>query len=373
MKVLIAPNALKGSLSAKEAATVIAGSLPDRWEKTICPIADGGDGTLECFVEATHGMFYDARVTGPLALQKVDARWGTLGTTPSAIIEMAEASGLRLLARNQYSPGTTTTFGVGELIRIALDAGFRSVLVGLGGSATNDGGTGCARALGVRFLDSRGDDLPPGGIHLEKLYSIDVSGVDERIKETEFVGLADVNNILLGPHGATHVYASQKGASNSEIKLLEHSLSRYAEVLRVHTHDEIENIPGSGAAGGLGACLIAFCSAKIVSGVDYFLNLVHFDELLHDCDMVLTAEGTIDEQTLQGKGIAGIAHRAQLSKIPVDAFVGQIGGDASKICEQLGLRSIQRITPIDVPKKEAFIRVREMLKLKVEEFVKTFE
>ncbi len=373
VKVLIAPNALKGSLSASEAAMVMAHSLPKDWDAILCPIADGGDGTLECLVEATGGEYFSATVTGPLSSRKVNARWGRLGTSNTAVIEMAEASGLRLLSRNEYSAANTTTLGVGELMLKALDAGFRDILIGLGGSATNDGGAGCAQALGVRLVDSHGIDLQPGGMQLRQLHTIDASGLDKRVSISNFTGLADVDNPFLGPTGATRVFGIQKGANNEEIRMLEEALSHYADTLHQQLHREVAEIPSSGAAGGLGAGLIAFCGAKIVSGIDYVLDLVRFDELLRDCDMVLTAEGSIDEQSLLGKGIVGIAQRAKTLNKPVHAFAGRIIGDSEDLCAQLNLDSIHQITPPFVDEKEAFSRVRELLSLKVDEFLATLK
>jgi glycerate kinase len=369
MKVLIAPNALKGSLSAKEASMIMADSLPRGWEAIRCPIADGGDGTLECLVEVTNGEYFNATVTGPLSSQSVNARWGRLGNSDTAIIEMAEASGIRLLERSEYSAANATTRGVGELIHIALDTGFKTVLVGLGGSATNDGGAGCAQALGAGLLDSRGSELRPGGIHLRELQTIDVSRLDHRISLSQFIGLVDVNNPLLGPAGATRVFGSQKGASDKELELLDEALRHYAEHLHQHCQRDIAGMPGSGAAGGLGAGLIAFLDAKIVPGTDYILDLVRFDELLVNCDIVLTAEGSIDDQSLRGKGISGIAKRAKRLCRPVHAFAGRIRGNPVELCHQLNVNSVNQITPPDATEQEAISRVRELLGSSVQKFL----
>jgi glycerate kinase len=373
VKVLIAPNALKGSLSAREAATVMARSLPKDWDAVLCPIADGGDGTLECLVEATGGKYFSATVTGPLSSRKVSAKWGRLGTSNTAVIEMAEASGLRFLSPNEYSAANTSTRGVGELILRALDDGYRDIAVGLGGSATNDGGAGCAQALGVRLLDSHGVDLRQGGTQLRTLQTFDTSRLDKRISMTSFTGLADVSSPLLGPTGATRMFGIQKGAGNEELSMLEEALSHYADTLQQQLHRDVAGIPGSGAAGGLGAGLMAFFGAKIVSGIDYVLDVVRFDELLRDCDMVLTAEGKIDEQSLFGKGVAGIARRAMTLNKPVHAFAGRIVGNSEDLCARLNLASIHGITPSFIYEKEAFSRVRELLSLKLGEFLATHE
>jgi glycerate 2-kinase len=368
MKVLVAPNALKGSLTAIEAAAIIAHSLPNTWIPILCPIADGGDGTLDCLVNATRGKFFNAIVTGPLAFQQIGARWGELGNQKAAVIEMAEASGLRLLTAGEYSAANTTTYGVGELISKALDAGFRKIYIGLGGSATNDGGAGCAQAVGVHLLDRNGAKLGPGGIHLRQLRTIDVSPRDKRIDECDFICLADVQNALTGPSGASRMYALQKGASPAEIELLDDGLGHYAEMIFRQLKVDVARIPGGGAAGGLGAGLIAFCNAEIVSGIDHILELVGFDELLRNCDLVLTAEGSIDNLTLQGKAIAGIAQRAREFNKPVHVFAGRVRGDAEDLCRRLSIHSIHEIAASSVSEDEAVTRAEELLELSVRVF-----
>ena len=305
MKALVAPNALKGSLTSREAASIMGGALPESWQSVLCPIADGGDGTLDCLIEATRGKFFESIVPGPLPSRKVKARWGVLGDGKTAVIEMAEASGLRLLSPSEHAATETTTAGVGELIRIALDDGYQKFLVGLGGSATNDGGAGCMKTLGARFFDSVGNELDCSGKSLVHLKSIDLTEFDKRLSVCEFIGLADVNNVLHGPAGAAHTFAGQKGASVDEIELLDKGLRTYSEILHQQLKVDVARISGSGAAGGLGGGLIAFCNARIVSGIDFILDLIKFDYSLRDCDLVLTAEGSLDAQTVRGKGIAG--------------------------------------------------------------------
>ena len=353
-----------------EAAEVIARALPAGWEPLLCPVADGGDGTLDCLVSATRGHIHHASVTGPLFHTKINARWGELGNQQAAVIEMAEAAGLRLLEPKRRSAAHTTTHGVGELIRSALDEGFPTIYVGLGGSATNDGGAGCAQALGIRFLDSNGVELPPGGIHLSSLQSIDLSRQDSRIANCRFICLADVQNPLVGPSGTTALYGPQKGATPSELELLGAALQHYATVLQQELQVDVATLPGGGAAGGLGASLHVFCRATIVSGIDYLLDLMSFDDLLAKCDLVLTAEGTIDEQTTYGKGLEGVARRARRFKIPVHAFAGKINGNTKDLCRWLGLHSIHSITPPSLSDAEALTRAGEFLSLKVREFAR---
>ncbi|MGA7161318.1 MAG: glycerate kinase [Bacteroidota bacterium] len=356
MNFLIAPNALKGSLSASNAARIISKALhnimPDA-RCVVCPISDGGNGTLECLVQATGGKFRTASVRGPLASMTVEARWGVLGDGTTAVIEMAEAAGLHLLKPGQYDVAGATTFGVGELIRHAVNSGYKKIVIGMGGSATNDGGTGCATALGVKFFDENEIELPEGGIHLSRLHHIKTKDEELRIKEKEIVALSDVTNILCGPEGTAFTYAAQKGATTEQIRQLDEALKHYASIIEGHLHRDVSHFPGSGAAGGLGAGLMAFCNAKIVSGIDYVLDMIRFDTLLQQCDCVITAEGTLDSQTLQGKGIDGIARRAKRFGKPVHAYAGKILGNKTILQRQLGLATVSQISPDGVPTAEA--------------------
>lgn len=371
MKFLIAPNALKGSLTPMEAAKCIAAALKKspHNEFTLCPIADGGNGTVECLVHATQGKFFSTTVTGPLHAKKVSARWGVLGDgkvengneVGTAVIEMAEAAGLHLLKSEEYDVLHATTFGVGELIIAALDAGFRKIIIGLGGSATNDGGAGCARALGAQFLDEVNNELPDGGIHLNKLDHIDCKNLDQRLSKCEIIALSDVTNVLYGPAGASFTFAKQKGATENELHILDDALRHYASVLEKDLKKDVASLSGSGAAGGLGAGLIAFCNARIVSGIDFVLDTIHFDELLQNCDAVLTAEGTIDEQTLFGKGVAGIALRAEKHHKPVHAFVGRINGETEELKRKLHLASLHQISPDTMPVDKAMKNAHTLL------------
>jgi len=371
MNFLIAPNALKGSLSALRAANTISQSLkgiaPDV-AIVLCPIADGGDGTLECLVQATGGKVFKANVRGPVSSLRVNARWGVLGDGATAVIEMAEAAGLRLLSRTQYDIANATTYGVGELILQALKSGPKKIIVGLGGSATNDGGAGCAKALGVRFFDEHDKELPEGGIHLARLHYLEIKNYELGIKNVELIGLADVTNILYGPHGAAYTFAEQKGATSGQIRQLDEGLKHYASIIERDLHRDVSHTPGSGAAGGLGAGLIAFCNARILSGIDFVLDTVRFDSLLQQCDCVITAEGMIDSQTLRGKGIEGVARRARKFKKPVHAFVGRIHGDAMVLQKKLGLATLHQISPDEMPFEDAMRRAGSFLAVSVRDF-----
>jgi glycerate 2-kinase len=374
MNFLIAPNALKGSLSAADAARIISKAiqdiLPDA-QPVLCPISDGGNGTLECLVQATHGRFYSASVCGPLASMTVNARWGILGDGTTAVIEMAEAAGLHLLRARQLDAAQATTFGVGQLMREAINSGCRKILVGMGGSATNDGGAGCARALGIKFFDENNIELPDGGIHLSRLRQIEIKNEKLIIKNIEVIGLSDVTNILCGPEGAAFTFAPQKGATTEQVLMLDAALKNYASIIESTLHRDISLIPGSGAAGGLGAGLLAFCNAKIVSGVDFILGTLRFDDLLRQCDCVVTAEGTLDSQTLHGKGIEGIARRAQELGKPVHAFAGNIVGDKTILQQQLGLASLHQISPKGLTIEEAMRNAESLLSKSVKNFFTT--
>jgi glycerate kinase len=381
MNFLIAPNALKGSLSALRAANTISQSLkgiaPDV-ATLLCPIADGGDGTLECLVQATGGKVFEATVRGPVSSLRVNARWGVLGDGATAVIEMAEAAGLRLLSPPQYDIANATTYGVGELILQALKSGFKKIIVGLGGSATNDGGAGCARALGIRFFDEHNKELPQGGIHLARLHHLEIKNYElgppeadaplAQIKNAEIIGLADVTNVLYGPAGAAHTFAAQKGASNDLVVQLDEGMRHYASIIERETHHKVSTFPGSGAAGGLGAGLMAFCNARIVSGIDFVLDTVRFDSLLQQYDCVITAEGMIDSQTLRGKGIEGVARRARKFNKPVHAFVGRIHGDATALQKKLGLATLHQISPDKMTLEDAMRGAESLLALSIRDF-----
>ncbi len=366
MRILIVPNALKGSLSAVEAAAIIARELEPRHVVTTLPIADGGDGTIDCLVLGTAGKRMNARVTGPIAGATIHAQWGMLGNGRTAVVEMAEASGLHLLRPDQYDVAHTTTRGVGELIGFALNAGIRDLWIGLGGSATNDGGMGCLAALGARFLDADGRTLPDEGIHLARLRRIDTSGLDMRLRQCRIVGLCDVNNPLTGPDGAATTFGPQKGASPELVRQLDEALTHFSGILRQTTGKDVAAIPGSGAAGGLGAGLAALVGAELRSGADAMLDLLGFDEALADSDLVITAEGRLDGQTMRGKGIAGVAARARRLQKPVIAFAGQVDGDPEALRQLLGLKEIRSIAPERIPLREAMDSARRYLQFAAE-------
>jgi len=344
MKVLIAPQAYKGSLDALEVAQAIATGIRSIWpdlELDILPVADGGEGTVEALVTATQGTYVESRVEDPLG-RPVTARWGLLGDGRTAVIEMAAASGLPLLDRSERNPMVTSTFGTGQLIKAALDRGAERLIVGIGGSATNDGGAGMAHALGVRFLDAQGKYLPRGGRPLQRLHRIDASRLDPRLHGVEVVVASDVTNVLCGPEGASHVYGAQKGATPRAAALLDRALENYAAVIERDLGLAVRDIPGAGAAGGLGAGLIAFTGARMTRGVDLIFKAMRFDEHLDGVHLVLTGEGRIDGQDVFGKAPIVVAERASTRGIPVIVIVGNIG-TGHEACYDHGVSAVMSI------------------------------
>ncbi len=361
MKVVIAPQAFKGSIGALDVATAIGEGvrrvIPDA-DLELVPVADGGDGTLETLVEATGGEIRTATVTGPLG-ETVTAQWGALGDGATAIIEMARTSGLAMVPHEKRDPRTTTTYGLGEAIKNALDAGFRAFILGIGGSATNDGGAGVAQALGVRLLDDEGHDLSHGGAALARLDRIDMSGLDSRVSESRFSVACDVNNPLTGPEGASAVYGPQKGATPEMVAQLDAALARLAEVVKRDIGAEINDIPGAGAAGGLGGGLIAFVDGTLRAGVDIVLDTVELESKLKGADLVITGEGQMDFQTVYNKAPIGVARMAKANGIPVIAISGSLGRGFSDVHEH-GIDAVLPITSAPLTLDEASERAAEL-------------
>lgn len=353
MRVLVAVDSFKGSMSSMQAAEAIRAGIvrvcPGA-EVLAVPVADGGEGTVEALVAATGGEFAEVVVTGPLGTP-VNARFGLLpGDT--AVLEMAAASGLTLVPEEKRNPMLTTTFGTGELIKAALDRGATIIVMGIGGSATNDGGTGMAKALGVRLLDASGKDLKPGAVDLGKLARIDMAGLDPRVRRVKIRVACDVQNPLCGPTGASTVYGPQKGATPEMVAHLDAGLAHLAGIIREQLGIDVAEIPGAGAAGGLGAGLIAFAGAELQSGVDLVLDTLDLDSMMRGVDLVITGEGQIDGQSAYGKVPAGVAARAAKQGLPVLAVTGGIGPGAESLY-QLGVTAIIPIVNGPISKKEA--------------------
>lgn len=330
MRIVIAPDSFKGSLSAKEVADNIEIGIRKVYSDIDIlkvPMADGGEGTVESLVDATGGEIIRLEVTGPLG-EKVESFYGIMGDKKTAVIEMAAASGLPLVPNDKRNPMITTTYGTVELIKSALDRGCRDFIIGIGGSATNDGGSGMLEALGVKFLDKNGKKLPWGGGALINLDKIDMSSLDERLKSSRFVVACDVDNPLCGTNGASYIYGPQKGATVEMVQKLDRALNHYGNMIKKYLGKDVMDIKGAGAAGGLGAGFMAFLNAQLKPGVDIVIEKTRLKEIVKDADLVITGEGKMDSQTIYGKTPFGVAKVAKGFGIPVIAIAGCISDDA---------------------------------------------
>jgi len=327
MKIVIAPDSFKDSLSAAGVAAAIAEGLAQALPQAQllqCPMADGGEGTMEAILAACDGELRTETVEGPLG-SAVQARWGWLADSATAIIEMAEASGLQLVPLAQRDACASSTFGTGELIHAALDAGARRVILAIGGSATNDAGTGMLRALGLDLRDAGGAVLAMGGLALAQLHRVDPEGLDPRLAEVTFEVAADVDNPLCGPHGASHVFGPQKGANPEQVLHLDAALGRFADHAASVLGRDLRDDPGAGAAGGMGFAAKAFLNATFRPGVEVVAELVGLAKAVEGADLVITGEGRFDAQTLRGKTPFGVARVAQAAQVPVVVIAGTLG------------------------------------------------
>ncbi len=335
MKIVIAPDSFKGSLTALEVATAIENGLK-KYDKDFViekvPMADGGEGTVESLVSLTDGEIITVEVKDPL-MRDVKGFYGLLGDKKTAVIEMAAASGLPLLNENEKNPLITSTFGTGQLILDALDKGCKNFIIGIGGSATNDGGTGMLKALGVKFLNKDNKEIKDGAIELNHLHVIDISQFDKRIYECDIKVACDVENPLCGENGASFVFGAQKGADKDMMRVLDDSLCHYGRILEDTFNMEVINVPGAGAAGGMGAALVAVLKAKLERGIDIIIRESRLGEKLKDADLVFTGEGRIDFQTKFGKTPFGVASEASKNNIPVIAIAGSIGEGTDTLYE----------------------------------------
>jgi glycerate kinase len=365
MRFVIAPDSYKGSLTAVQVADIIAEGLLEVFpqaEVLKVPVADGGEGTVDAFLCALGGEKQFIKVTGPLG-EKVKAFFGIL-PDGTAVIEMAAASGLPLVPGNKRNPLITTTYGTGELIKAALEKGCHTIIVGIGGSATNDGGVGMAQALGIRFLDGKGRELPFGGGSLARLAQIDMSGLDPRITNTTIIVACDVDNPLCGPRGASAVFGPQKGASPDTVKVLDQNLTHYAKVIKEQLGIDILNLPGAGAAGGLGAGLVSLLGATLKPGIEIVISSTKLEEKIKGASLVITGEGKTDYQTAHGKAPVGIAKLAKKLGVPVIAISGGLGERYEEVYEA-GLDAVFSIVPGPVTLEQAFAKGHLFLKEKV--------
>ncbi len=335
MKIVIAPDSFKESLTAMEVAQAIEKGfrqvLPNA-QYIKLPMADGGEGTVQSLVDATSGSIIAVPVTAPLGNQ-VDGFFGLLGDGETAVIEMAAASGLHLVPSEQRNPLITSSFGTGELIKAVLDRGVKHIIMGIGGSATNDAGLGMAQALGIKMLDENGEQLGAGGGELSKLAHIDVSGLDPRLADVSLEIACDVDNPLCGPKGASHVFGPQKGATPEMVKQLDANLAHFAKVLTSDLDQQVEHLPGAGAAGGIGAAFVALLGAKLRPGIEIVMDAVSFDDVIADADLVITGEGRIDSQTIHGKTPIGVARKAKKHSLPVIGISGCLTNDCGVVHE----------------------------------------
>ena len=336
LKILIAPDSFKNSLPSVEACEAIAEGVLQVFphaEIIKIPMADGGEGTVDAILPAMNGKKIPVMVHDPL-MRPVESFLGISGDGETAIIEMAAASGIERLSPAEQDPWITTTYGTGELIKKALDLGCRKIIIGIGGSATVDGGCGMAQALGIRFLDKQGNSVPKGGQGLKKIARIDMDNLDKRVLEAEILIASDVENVLLGPSGAAYVYGPQKGADGAMVKKLDEGLKKLADQIKQTIKTDISAIPGSGAAGGLGAGFMAFLQAKVRKGFEVVSEITRLEKWVENADMIITGEGKIDFQTTFGKTPAGVATLARKYQKPLIAFAGTLGQNWQELLQE---------------------------------------
>lgn len=361
MKIVIAPDSYKGSVSAVGVAEAMERGVRKVFpnaEIVKMPIADGGEGTVETMIEASGGTWVEETVVGPLG-EPVKAGWGIMGDGETGVIEMAAASGLPLVGTRK-NPMITTTYGTGELIVSALNRGLKRIIIGIGGSATNDGGVGMARALGVRFLDADGKELANGGGALADLATIDVSGIDKRIQDVTLLVACDVDNPLCGPTGASFVYGPQKGATPDMVEALDAALANYADIAEKTLGKSVKDTPGAGAAGGLGAGLMLFTQTELRPGIDIILEVNEFDKALQGASLMLTGEGQTDFQTARGKAPVGAAKWAKKYDIPVVCISGGLGQGANDVLAH-GIDAIASIAPHPISLEECIAQGEQLL------------
>ncbi|GAA0500833.1 glycerate kinase [Salinibacillus aidingensis] len=371
MNIVVSADSFKGSASTFEVNDYIERGIrrvmPDA-QVTKLPLADGGEGTVDAFIHHLNGQHIEREVTGPLG-KKVKAKFGLVDN--KAVIEMAEASGLPLITEEEKNPFDATTYGTGELIKAALDYGVDEILIGLGGSATNDGGAGMAQALGVSLKDDRNDEIGFGAAQLERLSHIDMSGIDERLAHTTITVLSDVTNPLCGENGASYVFGPQKGASDQDVKKLDQLLRHLGEKIENELQLQVIEQPGAGAAGGLGAGLAAFCGARIHSGIEKILEIMQLDEYVRNADLVITGEGRMDYQSVNGKAPIGVAKVAKRYNLPVIAIVASEGERVTEVYQN-GIDLVIDIINEPMTVEKAISKVDELTEGAGEKAIRAF-
>ncbi len=368
-KVLLIPDSFKGTMSSSEICEIMKKAIyayyPEA-EVIGIPVADGGEGSVDSFLAAVGGKRVTVGVKGPY-LEDLEAFYGILPDN-TAVIEMAAAAGLPLVGENKQA-GKTTTYGVGQLICHAAKAGCNKIVVGLGGSSTNDGGCGAAAAVGVVFRDAEGKTFIPVGETLSNISSIDISGLDPAVAQADIVTMCDIDNPLFGPNGAAHVFAPQKGADEALVKILDENLIHLAVVVKRDLGKDISKMPGAGAAGGMGGGMSAFFNSSLQLGIETVLDTVGFDSLLEGADLVFSGEGKIDSQSLRGKVVIGVARRTKKAGVPLIAIVGDIGDNIENAYTE-GVSSIFSINRVAVPFKEAKLRCRNDMFLTIDNLMR---
>jgi glycerate 2-kinase len=373
LKIIVAPDSFKGSLTAEQAAKAMEEGI-HRYDHSIniklLPAADGGEGTMNSLISATSGKTISHIVQDPLG-RMIKADYGVLGDDKTCVIEIAEASGLMLVNEHERNPLLTSSYGTGELIVHALDAGYRNFIIGLGGSSTNDAGTGMLSALGLKFLNRTGSELPLGGGALGELHSIDTTFFDRRISDCNFIIASDVENPLVGPKGASYVFGPQKGATNETVQLLDENLLNFANITEKITGIRLHNKTGAGAAGGAGGAFQAFFPSVMKRGIDVVLNAISFDEHIHDAELILTGEGKTDTQTFSGKTPFGIAEVAQREGKPIILISGLVAEESRELLMPL-FNEVHSVVGKDVSVEESMNDSFHYLKMKTYKVIKDY-
>lgn len=367
---ILVPDSFKGTLSAIEVCNIMKSSIKNLYKDAniiSVPVADGGEGTVDAFLYALGGEKKSVWVSDAFNEQKILTHYAML-KDDIAVIEMAACAGLPLV-KNRLEPDKTTTFGVGELIIDAIDSGAKKIILGLGGSATNDGGCGMASALGVKFKDEQDQEFIPTGGTLSQIYKIDMNNIYSKIEDVEFISMCDVDNPLCGKLGASAVFAPQKGADEDMVKSLDEGLAHLAKIIKRDLHIEVKDIKGAGAAGGLGAGSIAFLQSKLTKGIDVILDTINFDELVSKADIVFTGEGKFDSQSLHGKVVMGVANRSQKYKTPVIVVTGAIGENIQEAYNK-GITAIFSINKEPMEFSKSALKSKENMILTMENILR---
>ncbi len=365
MKIIIAPDSFKGSMTAQQISETLTMGMKSVFPEADyiqIPVADGGEGTVKTLVNITGGKIIPAKVSGPMG-RSVDAYYGILGDQQTAVIEMAVASGITMVKKEERNPLYTTTYGTGELIRHALDQGIRKMMIGLGGSGTNDGGTGMAQALGIQFFDKKDQLIQDkmNGYLMGQVQRINMSSLHPKIKGCEVMVACDVDNLFSGPNGAARIYAPQKGADPEVVRILDDHLNRLAFIIKRDLGISINQLAGAGAAGGLGGGLVAFLNAKLQRGIEIILKHINFENTIRDADLIITGEGKIDETTLRGKTPLGIARMASRCNIPVIAIAGEVALTSDQIYNE-GVDLLLSITNGPISETSAMAHAPELVR-----------